>query len=188
MKLLFIDTEFTDFINTDLISLGAITEDGSKEFYFELTDFNQKICSEFVRNAILPELDLQKFGMRRHEASARFYQWLEELGDEYVICPDYMADWDCAIDLLDNETPSNIATSPLMYFSHINKLIYDEAEKLNHPDLKWFFEQAKSERTKAFLNYFEKNPFPKQHHALADAKANREGYFAVVDWLKSHSY
>ena len=186
MKLIFIDTEFSDFINTDLISIGAVTEDGSKEFYCELTDFNKKVCSEFVREAVLPQLDFDKFGMCRHVASAKFYQWLEELGDEYALCPDYSADWECALDLLE-DLPSNISKSPIMYFTQLNTLILEKADEMSHHSVEWVL-KAKNVRTKAFLDYFEKNPFPKQHHALADAKANRESFIATLDWLKLHTF
>ena len=53
-RLIFVDTEFTDFINTELISIGLVTDDGNHYFYAELDDYNPKACSEFVRNVVLP--------------------------------------------------------------------------------------------------------------------------------------
>ena len=52
---LFVDTEFTDFLNCDLISIAIVAADG-REFYGERSDFDQGSCSEFVRAAILPQL------------------------------------------------------------------------------------------------------------------------------------
>ena len=187
IKLCFIDTEFTDFINTDLISLGAVTEDGKHEFYCELNDYNRKASSEFVRNVVEPLLDLDKFGMSRTQASARFFCWLEELGDEYVICPDYSGDWEIIADLLE-VLPDNISRTPIMLHQHLNKQILDKANELQTPDFKWFFESAKKQYTEGFLEYFLRNPKPRQHHALADAKANRQGYFKSLQWLGSHGY
>ena len=187
MKLIFIDTEFTDFINTDLISLGAITEDGKHEFYCELTYYNKKSSSEFVRHVVEPLLDWPKFGMSRTEASARFFVWLEELGDEYALCPDYLGDWEITVDLLEL-LPGNIANSPVMLHPHLNQKILDKANELQTPDFKWFFEMAKRQYTEGFLEYFLRNPKPHQHHALADAKANRQGYFKSLEWLSSHGY
>ena len=186
-KLIFFDTEFADFINTDLISIGLVTEDGKHEFYCELTDYNAKVCSEFVRNVVLPLLDNSKFGMKRPEASARLFCWLEELGDEYVLCPDYVGDWDCIADLLE-VFPANIDPKPLMFHQFVNTLIIAKADELQTPDLKWFFEMAKKKCAEGFLEYFLRNPNPRQHHALADAKANRTAYFATLQWLGSHGY
>ena len=50
---IFADTEFTDFIDCDLISIALVAEDGH-EFYAERTDFDHHACSAFVREAILP--------------------------------------------------------------------------------------------------------------------------------------
>ncbi|WP_312026604.1 hypothetical protein, partial [Ralstonia pseudosolanacearum] len=51
----FVDTEFTDFIDCQLISVAIVGEDG-REFYGERTDFELSACSEFVRAAVLPQL------------------------------------------------------------------------------------------------------------------------------------
>jgi len=187
MKLCFVDTEFTDFIGSDLISIGAITEDGKHEFYCELNDYNRKASSEFVRNVVEPLIDLDKFGMARSEASARFFCWLEELGDEYALCPDFSGDWKLIVDLLE-DLPGNIATSPVMLHTYLNKQIVDKAAELQTPDYKWFFETAKKQYNEGFLEYFLRNPSPKQHHALADVKANRQGYFKALQWINSHGY
>ena len=42
--LVFLDTEFTDLLNPELLSLGLATLDG-REFYAERTDYNQDDCS-----------------------------------------------------------------------------------------------------------------------------------------------
>lgn len=187
MRLCFIDTEFTDFINTELISLGAVTEDGKHEFYCELNDYNRKASSEFVSNVVEPLLDIDKFGMSKTQASARLFCWLEELGDEYVICPDYSGDWQILVDLLE-EFPCNINKQPVMLHTYLNQLATSKAKELQTPDYKWFFDTAQKHYSTGFLEYFLKNPIPKQHHALADAKANRYGYLKCVNWLNSHGY
>ena len=51
--LVFLDTEFTQLLRPDLISIGLVSERGH-EFYAELTDFPHDRCSEFVRAEILP--------------------------------------------------------------------------------------------------------------------------------------
>ena len=187
MKLIFVDTEFNDFINSEIISLGAITEDGKNEFYCELKDYNRKTCSEFVRNVVEPQLNIDKFGLSRTQASARFFCWLEELGDEYSICPDYSGDWEIIVDLLE-VLPANISPNPIMLHTYLDSQILNKAIELQTPDFKWFFESAKDRYKEGFLEYFLRNPYPKRHHALADAKANRQGYFKSLSWLGSHGY
>lgn len=46
--LLLLDTEFTDILNPELISLGLVSACGQHEFYAELTDFNRSNCTRFV--------------------------------------------------------------------------------------------------------------------------------------------
>ena len=53
--LIFIDTEFTDFADTELISIGLITDSGEHEFYAELP-VNRRKCSDFVIETVLPQL------------------------------------------------------------------------------------------------------------------------------------
>ncbi|WP_434717222.1 hypothetical protein P5X00_39880 (plasmid) [Paraburkholderia sp. A2RO-4L] len=44
----YVDTEFTQFIDCDLISIGLVADDG-REFYGERADYDRASCSEFVR-------------------------------------------------------------------------------------------------------------------------------------------
>ena len=46
---LFVDTEFTDLLNCDLISIGAVSEDGKHEFYGERSDFDLSQYNEIGR-------------------------------------------------------------------------------------------------------------------------------------------
>jgi len=51
---IFIDTEFTDFIDCHLISLGMASVSGD-DFYAEVP-YPDEACSEFVREAVIPLL------------------------------------------------------------------------------------------------------------------------------------
>jgi hypothetical protein len=51
----YIDTEFTDFLNPVLIGLALVADNGD-EFYGECTDFDRSRCSDFVREIVLPQL------------------------------------------------------------------------------------------------------------------------------------
>mgnify|MGYP003705540817 CR=1 FL=1 len=57
--LIFLDTEFTDFIDTELISIGLVDENG-REFYAESTQYRQEACSDFVRQVVVPLLGQHK--------------------------------------------------------------------------------------------------------------------------------
>ncbi|NPT54589.1 3'-5' exonuclease family protein [Paraburkholderia elongata] len=51
----FIDTEFTNLQDRELISVALVAENGD-EFYGESSDFDHSRCSEFVRETVLPQL------------------------------------------------------------------------------------------------------------------------------------
>jgi hypothetical protein len=53
--LAFLDTEFTDFVRPDLISIALVGEDG-QEFYAERDGYYQTDCSGFVRQIVQPLL------------------------------------------------------------------------------------------------------------------------------------
>ena len=53
--LVFLDTEFSDFAKSDLISLALVAEDG-REFYAERTDYRKNECSALVRETVWPLL------------------------------------------------------------------------------------------------------------------------------------
>jgi hypothetical protein len=148
--MVFIDTEFTDFLDPDLISLGMAADSG-EEFYGEVP-FSDHKCSPFVREGVLQLLgQVQQSFYSNHAALARaVVAWLELVrqGDQQVeICVDAQIDWELFSDALDYRVP------PWATLRHvgrnINKLLSYE--------------------------YHKKNGLP-EHHALHDAKANRYAY------------
>jgi hypothetical protein len=94
MKRLFLDTEFTDLVPWNkLISIALMTEDG-KYFYAELTDtYRHSDCSHFVINSVLPYLKGTEYRMTEGECALKITQWIEDLGNEYVLAMDN-GDWD----------------------------------------------------------------------------------------------
>ena len=76
--LLFLDTEFTDFHDPELISLGLVSECGRFEFYAERADFNRCRCNEFVRADVLPKLG-QGPCFTAGEFSAALRTWLNRV-------------------------------------------------------------------------------------------------------------
>jgi hypothetical protein len=98
----FVDCEFTDFIDCDLISIGLVADDG-REFYGERSDYDDSSCSAFVREAVLPQLGQYPGRVFTREGlRSALLAWLDQFGGEpeKVFCVDYAGDWDLLIDLL----------------------------------------------------------------------------------------
>jgi hypothetical protein len=53
--LLFLDTEFTDFKDMDLISIGIVSQD-LHEFYAENTEYEQSWCNDLVKSVVVSKL------------------------------------------------------------------------------------------------------------------------------------
>lgn len=107
----FVDCEFTDFIDCELISIGLAAEDG-REFYGERHDFDRAMCSVFVLEAVLPQLTQQRDPhaaevYTRDALRAAVLDWLITFDhvDERTLVFDYAGDWELLVDLLD-EPPS----------------------------------------------------------------------------------
>lgn len=81
----FFDTEFSDLINPELISLGAISADGKRSFYAEVDPLPEE-CSDFVRQRVLPQLTGPSCS--EDELAKRFAAWLEEFGTHVELCAD----------------------------------------------------------------------------------------------------
>lgn len=144
---IFIDTEFTDFIDCHLISLGMVSEFG-EEFYREVP-CPEKACSAFVREAIIPLLNQDLHAhCSKTELKIQMLEWFKLVRNssdtEIKICFDYQSDWDLFVDVLDGEIPKFI--HPCLINSEISDLLLYDFWK-NSPDLR-------------------------EHHALNDARAN----------------
>jgi len=95
---LFLDTEFTDFIDCDLISIGIVSDDG-QEFYAERNDFDRTACSNFVHEAVLTQLGADPACVgSADEIRSALVQWLGGF-KQVEICVDFSTDWDLLIDL-----------------------------------------------------------------------------------------
>jgi hypothetical protein len=105
---LFVDCEFTDFIDCQLISIGVVAEDGSREFYGERSDYDEGSCSAFVRESVLPQLGQQRGRVfTRETLRTALLAWIEQFAGEAdrFFCMDYTGDWDLLVDLL-GEVPA----------------------------------------------------------------------------------
>lgn len=147
---LFLDTEFTDFTNPELISIGIVDENG-REFYAESTSFRRERCSEFVVETVLPLLGqyTDSLVLNRYQIAHALLQWLEEYREQgATICVDYYTDWYLFHELLESTTVMEFV-KPLNIWPDID----------SHKIESWWQETGLS-----------------RHHALYDARANRYGY------------
>jgi hypothetical protein len=87
---IFIDTEFTNFVDMSLISIGLV-DDRSNEFYAELDTFPISECNEFVRETVLPHLGLiPEAQMSRNILRDELHDWLVKVkGDKELVVLSY---------------------------------------------------------------------------------------------------
>jgi hypothetical protein len=159
MTLLFLDTEFTDFNDPDLISIGLVAEDG-REFYAESIEYRQEACSDFVRQVVIPLLGEPKNRIvgNYFEIARQLNEWLKFYNDEVVIAIDYLGDWQLLVKLLsllpEEELVQNVKGLNIYGDLDIMALEYYWAE------------------VDAFGH--------KEHHALYDARGNKYAYKPLV--------
>lgn len=156
--LVFLDTEFTDFVRPDLISLALVSEDG-REFYAERTDYYTTRCNEFVRETVQPLLGrVPGAACSRPELTDRVRDWFGQLAEPVTVIYDYEWDWPLlAVAMLGrphSKPPGDFA-----------KQLYLDSRTITHP----VFERAQTN------TYTQDWPL---HHALADARALMADYRA----------
>ena len=76
MTRIYIDTEFSDFTETQLISFAAVAEDG-QEFYVELDPLPPSV-SDFVLSHVLPFLEGGFRQIQRDKFKERFAAWVSQ--------------------------------------------------------------------------------------------------------------
>ncbi|CAN7759112.1 3'-5' exoribonuclease [compost metagenome] len=153
--LVFLDTEFTDFIDCELISIGMVTADG-RDFYAEVQGFDIAKCSEFVRGAVCEVLGQSvNASILRAALPERIRAWFASLSTSAVVACDSFIDWELLLDALSNEFPPNIVgrydLGPLATLPQFQRAVAEYHAEAGHP---W-------------------------HHALHDAHAHRAGWLAI---------
>jgi hypothetical protein len=83
----YLDTEFTELTpNCKLISLALTGTDG-REFYIELTDhWFEDECSDFTRENVLPQLNLELHGMTYIQAATALHRFLANSTGYRIAC------------------------------------------------------------------------------------------------------
>lgn len=166
--LVFLDTEFTDFTQVDLISVGMVADDG-REFYAERTDYRRDDCNDWVVSNILPLLrKVPGAPCDQPEFTQRLWAWFDALPEPATLVFDSGRDWELLVQMLlrdgHNALPANVGEKG--YLGDISRRygFSDDAIETNEAF------QTGSEQT-----YTDEWP---PHHALADARALRAGFLA----------
>lgn len=145
----FVDTEFTNFIDTHLISIGMAASSG-EEFYAEVP-YPSNSCSEFVRETVIPLLgQVPGSFCTIDDLYLKITNWLNIIRareENVEICFDYQTDWDLFSLALDGRVPS--WCQPRLIGRNINELLR--------------------------YRFHKDNNLP-EHHALYDAQANRYAF------------
>lgn len=157
--LVFVDCEFTDFIQIELISIGLVAEN-DREFYAERNDYSREDCSDFVRAYVLPLLGrMENANCSAQELTTRLHSWFATFDQPVTLVFDYAADWDLLADALRGEAglpfPDNLGEKWLLTPEVMGTEVF--------------------QRALAAAYGAERPP----HHALADAHALRSGF---VSW------
>jgi hypothetical protein len=132
MRYAYLDTEFTSLnrYTARLISLALVVP-GSPEFYVELTDnWNEADCSDFVREIVLPQLDLAKYGRTTEQARIELGEFLQALGDVKIASDAPSWDWTMLLNLAGPAGfPANVHAEPF----DLNLLDLDAAHTPDEP-------------------------------------------------------
>lgn len=158
--LVFLDTEFTDFLNCELISIGMVSEDGQYELYLERVDYPLEWCNQFVRAAVLPQLGQAEPALNRAELMKHLAAWFAGLAQNVTIACDSSTDWELLLDALGEMRPTNLR---------------------DRFDIRTLVDSTEFHR--GVVRYHEQHgPW---HHALHDARAHRMGWLACIDTRNS---
>lgn len=155
--LLFFDTEFTDFKDMDLISIGIVSEH-LHEFYAENSEYNKAWCNDFVKAEVLTKLHGGECTMPYDQLKEKLQIWISDLLEEYVsvlFVFDYSGDWL----LLDN-----LLTD------------YPQKEKV----------EGRRDDLDAGIELYFMHDQSNQHNALHDAKALFNGFKVKYTGGKSY--
>lgn len=160
--LLFLDTEYTGLRQAQprLISLALVAEDGSREFYIELSDtWTAADCSPFVLHDVLPLCTGPR--VPYVEARTELRAWLDDAPRAVQVACDSETDWRFLLDLLGTPLPSSLSDRYYDLRPLIDTTIYDQT----------------------VARYYRTDP--RVHQALVDARAYRMGWLAWMDARKS---
>ena len=150
----YLDTEFTQFTQPHLISIGFAADDG-REFYAVVKSIPLHQCSAFVREIVLPIIQhWPSATLDRRELRQSLQQWLNESAEPLEIVCDFATDAELLIERIGGHTALGLREFNV---AGVTVLSAVQCEQI----------------TPAVDRYFtEPRQWPR-HHALEDARALR---------------
>jgi len=145
--LLFVDTEFTDFKDMDLISIGIVSQH-MHEFYAENSEYTESWCNDFVKSEVLTKLQGAEYAMPYNQLKEKLQIWISDLLEEYssvMFVFDYSGDWFLLGELL---------------------IDYPQRDKV----------KGQKDDLEAGIELYFMHDRSNEHHALHDAKALFNGF------------
>jgi hypothetical protein len=135
--LVFLNTEFTDFVKPDLISIALVAQDGW-EFYAECTDYRHTDCNDFVRATVLPLLGrVHGAAYSRSKLTKRLHGWFDSLPEPAINIYDFESDWHLLADAIHGRAHRNPPASfgePLhLENACIMHPVFERAQNNTHP-------------------------------------------------------
>lgn len=132
--LIFLDTEFSDFLLSDLISIALVSEDG-REFYAERTDYNRNACSSFVHDTVIPLLGrVPGAACERPELSKRLHAWFDALPEPATVVFDYSDDAVLLDKAFGGRPPPNAVQRLHLDTSTITHPVFEDASNAIYTD------------------------------------------------------
>lgn len=161
----FLDTEFSGWSDSQLLSIGLVDQSGNQSFYAEISGFDIRDCSDFVRFSVLPLFQGGGAVMAPEDAATAIRSFFEAIDvPEIVVCCDLPSyDWFLFKRLCARGAwPANLATHAFTF----------------DPGSDGLPRHAREAACAARERYFDTNPM---HHALQDARALRQAWIAALD-------
>jgi hypothetical protein len=185
VNLLFIDTEFSDFVYKKLVSVALVN--AHQSFYAENSDITSKECSSFVVQHIFPLLNGGEYCKSYKTIANSLYQWLSEQPENTAIVGDYQGDWRILCDLLEHSDAQGLPSN-IKGFENVFMLLAQELAMHYNVQNLARHEKTAQQVDKFFNGKIEKWFIDNQkiaHHALDDAYANYYAYYETLAFIKT---
>ncbi len=160
---IYIDTEFTSLADPRLISIGAVTDD-ERSFYGIVCNFPRGACTRFVREQVLPWLDLYPADVKESlgALALRFCDWLSEVSASSVRSCRLIVDDEADIEMLRQRLrKGGWGSADIEACSVLFPLSVENGT------------------LPGFQHWFNENPARRRHNALDDARAFRYAVHAL---------
>jgi hypothetical protein len=165
--IVYLDTEFSDFFDSELLSLGLVTGDG-RELYIERADAAEINTSDFVKAEVLPLFGRESpVVLPYEEIGDRVIAWFDELrGGDRSVAIEVISDSE-----LDHRLLIDLLPSPA-WFRSVNVIDKLVQNLLSGRQWDRYVKEAEAWHLRVGV----------EHHALVDARIMARAFEAAKDW------